>query len=164
MIGIAIVTFNNQATIEKCLKTIFENCSLDKKEFQGLEVAIVDNASQDKTLEKIRLFIAQEKISQSQINLLKNDQNLGFAKGANLAISHLLKNKKIEAVFLFNPDAFLKKNCLERLYKNLKKDSQVGAVSPLILEENGKIWFAKGRISWLRFKAFHEQIPFKKNL
>ncbi len=164
MIGIVIVTFNNQTTIKKCLKTIFESRFSNKKIFLNLKLVIIDNASQDKTLHKINTFIIEKKIPSGKISLLIKNQNLGFAKGTNLGIKHLLRNKKIKTIFIFNPDAFLEKNCLEKLYQVLRKNIQIGAVSPLILlKKNNKIWFSKGKISWIRLKTFHQQTFEKKD-
>ena len=48
LVSINILTYNAQDLIEQCLKSVLEQT------YENLEILVIDNASTDNTLEKIR--------------------------------------------------------------------------------------------------------------
>jgi N-acetylglucosaminyl-diphospho-decaprenol L-rhamnosyltransferase len=83
-IGVVIVTWNSGATIDRCL----ESCA-------GLSVTVVDNASSDDTVERVRRH--------ADVYLIVNSENLGFAAAANQGIARTPD----DTVLLLNPDVEL---------------------------------------------------------
>ncbi len=83
-IGVVIVTWNSGATIDRCL----DSCS-------GLTVTVVDNASRDDTVERVR--------RRPDIYLIANSENRGFAAAANQGVAR----SSCETVLLLNPDVEL---------------------------------------------------------
>src|SRR5258707_4252647 len=83
-IGVVIVTWNSGATIDRCL----ESCA-------GLSVTVVDNASSDDTVERVRRH--------ADVYLIVNSENVGFAAAANQGIARTPD----ETVLLLNPDVEL---------------------------------------------------------
>jgi N-acetylglucosaminyl-diphospho-decaprenol L-rhamnosyltransferase len=86
MIGIVVVTYNSGEVIEGCL----EAC---RKAVPHARVLVVDNASADDTVERVKRWTGVE--------LLANRTNRGFAGGVNQGIAAL----DCPAVLILNPDA-----------------------------------------------------------
>jgi len=115
-LSIVIVTYNSAATIEDCLKSIFNN----PPKF-SFEVFVVDNASSDGTSGIVKRF--------SQVKFIKNSQNLGFAKANNQAI----KESSGEYVLLLNADAQLRSGALGRMVSFMDQDENIGILGPKLL-------------------------------
>ncbi len=87
-LSIVIVNYKVKDLLDNCLKSIFSNSENIK-----LDVIVVDNDSQDGSLEMI-------KNKYPQVNLIASDKNLGFAKANNLGF----KQAKYDYILLLNPD------------------------------------------------------------
>lgn len=83
--GIVIVTHNSEAEIAPCLEAALAT---------GADVVVVDNASEDKTLDVIRRY---------PTGLIANQENRGFAAAVNQGIRAV----RGDLVLLLNPDAIL---------------------------------------------------------
>ena len=83
--GIVIVTYNSAAEIGPCLDAALQT---------GAEVVVVDNASQDNTVQSA---------SRPGVRVIVNSENLGFAGAANQGFSVL----NCTYIVLLNPDAVL---------------------------------------------------------
>ncbi|MBU4360240.1 glycosyltransferase family 2 protein [Patescibacteria group bacterium] len=115
MISVIIVTYNSQNFIKKCLKSVYKNIS------NSDEVFVIDNNSQDKSTELITELIQQQNYlpamrskalqSGNNLKLIKNKENLGFAKANNQA----LRQAKGDYVFLINPDTEFDKNIFSQM-------------------------------------------------
>lgn len=101
-VSVIIVSWNVEGLIEACLRSI--PAALGS--LSG-EILVVDNASQDATVLRIR------KLSPAlpQLTLLEQKQNLGFAKANNLA----LRQAGGEYLLLLNPDTVLTPGAIEQL-------------------------------------------------
>lgn len=122
-VDISIVNYNGGEVIIKCLKSIFE--LKDELEFK---VWVVDNASSDGSVEEIKLkFLPVEVIS--------NPDNRGFGKAHN----QVLKEVKGDFVLVLNPDTIIKTGVVEKLVNYLSEHPEVGAITPKIVFENGKV-------------------------
>src|SRR3989337_865868 len=98
-ISIIIVTWNSEKWIKRCLDSILAT-SGDLK----IEIIVVDNFSKDKTLEILKLY-------GSQIKLIQNPSNLGYAKGCNQG----LKIARGNYILLLNPDTGITANSLKKM-------------------------------------------------
>src|SRR5688572_12256731 len=86
-LSIVIVNYNSGDFLLKCLlslSTLQEN--VDKVH---LEVWIVDNASIDTSLKKVKDWFSKGK-TPFKINYLENKENSGFGKANNLALKKIL--------------------------------------------------------------------------
>ena len=90
-----IVTWNNEKEIEDCLSTVSRYSPKNSK------VIVVDNNSNDKTVQVIK-----EKFP--EIDLIESKENLGFAAANNLA----LENVSSEYICYLNPDVILTEDIL----------------------------------------------------
>lgn len=153
-IAVIILNFNGKKDTLDCLKTIenlqFANCKL--------QIIVVDNASTNGSVKAIR-----EKFS--QVKLIQNKENLGFAEGNNVGIRYALKNK-VDYCLILNNDTLVDKDLLLQLISCInagKANKKIGIVAPKIYfapgyefhrdryqeSERGKvIWYAGGKIDW----------------
>ena len=95
-LSIAIVSWNTRNLTLKCIKSIFGHIkNID------FEIFLVDNNSTDETVKFIRQ--AKQKNKWSNLHIIENKENLGFAKANNQAI----KQAQGEYVLLLNSDTEL---------------------------------------------------------
>jgi len=136
-----VLNYNGGDFLYPCLESLY------KSDYPNLEIVVCDNASTDGSLEK-----AKNKFP--KFHFIKNDKNIGFGTGNNVAIRFALE-KMAKYVFLLNNDATVQSDTISKLIKEAQKDEQIGLMSPLILTPENKIWFAGGKINWLKMKTLH---------
>jgi GT2 family glycosyltransferase len=146
MITIIIVTYNSEKCIARCIESIYQNTS----NLSEITILIVDNNSTDNTLSVV------SRCDQTNTHIIKNNKNTGFAQGVNQGIRYALDKFSPQYFLLLNPDAWLEKNCLSLLKKELASDPKIALTSPRIIDPRSKsVWFEGGHINWLRIKNFH---------
>lgn len=127
-LSIIIVSWNTAELTLKCLKSIF--LYLDNK--LDFEVFLVDNNSNDETVEKVKK-VKNEK-SWERLRTIESDQNLGFARANNLAISQASG----EYILLLNPDTeLIDEGLLEMI--NFADEKGVGIIGPKLLNSDGSL-------------------------
>ena len=119
-VAIIVINFRTPELITECLSKMsstFEN--------ERVKLVVVDNDSQDDSVEKLGIWINQQPYA-SRITLVESQYNGGFSYGNNLGI------KAVEADYylLLNSDAYLVADCLDRLLIEIDKDKKIGIVSP----------------------------------
>ncbi len=135
------MNYNGKETIKKCLDSVFYS------DYPNFEVVVVDNDSRDGSFELAKNLY-------SKFHFIKNTNNSGFSAGNNIGIRFALE-KMTDYVFLLNNDAVLEKDTLLKLIEASEKES-AGIFSPIIYTRENRIWFAGGKIKWLKMKAVHE--------
>ena len=73
----------------------------------------------------------------SQINIIKEGENLGFAKSYNLMINKVARNGA-EYFLVINPDMILDKRAIEKMLDALVMDDRLASVAPKIYKWNFK--------------------------
>lgn len=121
MIGVIIVTYNASAFLEKCL-TDLKN---DK-----LFVIVVDNCSNDSTVDLIRSRF-------DWLYLIQSERNLGFGRANNLGIKKAIE-QQCDSILLLNQDAYFKAKDALELYDLLQKNKGYGVLAPLHLRGDQK--------------------------
>jgi GT2 family glycosyltransferase len=86
-----------------------------------MEVLVVDNASADDT-------VAMVESKFPGVKLIKSKENLGFAKGNNVAI----RQCRGRYIALVNPDVIVFPGCLDALAEFLDENPNVGNVGPRV--------------------------------
>lgn len=109
-ISIIVVNWNTVDYIQKCLDSIYA------QKYNNFEVIVVDNASSDDSVELIKKNF-------SKVQLIQNNDNLGFAEGNNIGIKH----SRGEIIALINPDAVIEKEWLSTIVKVLQSSDKIGA-------------------------------------
>ena len=117
--SVIIVTYNSADAIEECLRALGS---------QGCEVVVVDNASQDDTVERVRL--ASHEL---ELQLITISRNIGFAGAANQGA----RAASGDVLLLLNPDAVAEPGAIDALLGCLA-GTQASAVGGALVAENGQ--------------------------
>lgn len=91
------------------------------------EIIVVDNCSEDHSLEKIEMVYPD-------VYTLQSSENVGFGRANNKGI----KEAKGECVFFLNPDTLLRNNAIFILFRYLKENEVVGACGGNLYDESGQ--------------------------
>ncbi len=122
-LSIIIISWNTKQLLQDCLDSIYKTTHNIK-----FEIFVVDNASSDGSPAMVeRLF--------KKVILVKNKENIGFAKANNIAFP--LVNGRY--VLLLNSDTVVKQFSLDRAVEFMDKNGRVGALTPKILNADGSI-------------------------
>ncbi len=115
---IAIVTWNSERWIARCLRSVEAACA-------GIahEIVVYDNASTDRTPQLVG----------SDATLLRGTSNAGFAAGINRAVTA----SRGRYVFLLNPDCELEPGALADLVRYLDAHPEAAAAAPLLSDDDG---------------------------
>lgn len=141
---IVIVTHNSRDFIERCLRSIIS------QSYKEWFLVIIDNASGDDTVAKIREFRNMYPgITSNNFKLIVLKRNTGFAPAVNYAVFNFtaLKKKDLEEnldfLVLLNPDIYLNRDALKKLILTFKTETEdkkesapprIGAAGGLILD------------------------------
>ena len=115
-ISSVIVNYKTPQLCVDCLE------SLD--ELAGTQIIIVDNASNDGSVDSLKSSIAEKHLSMTSI--LESHTNGGFSYGNNIGI----KESDSEFVLLLNSDTIVRPDAIELLVKILRENPQMGMASP----------------------------------
>jgi GT2 family glycosyltransferase len=116
-ISVVIVGWNARHYLQLCLNSL-----ITAPPRRSMEILVVDNASTDGSAEMIEAHFPQ-------VKLIKSPENLGFAKGNNLAI----RQAQGRYIALVNPDVVVFPGCLDSLADFLDRNPRVGDVGPRVL-------------------------------
>lgn len=114
-----------------CVARALDALALAHKELDAgteVDVVIIDNASRDDTIDRVRQHA-------SWANVIELPQNLGFAAGCNVGIGRL---PDADLIVLLNPDVEVRADFFVRLVQ-LDWPSEVAARGPAILDERGHL-------------------------
>ena len=128
-LSIIIVNYKVKDLLDNCLKSIFDN-----SENINLDVIVVDNNSQDGSLEMI-------KTKYPQVNLIAHPENSGFAKANNQAI----KRATGDYILLLNPDTEIYPDSINRMAAFLEKNHRTAMVGPKIFNTDGTVQYECAR-------------------
>jgi len=120
-VGIVIVTWNKNEDVLNLLT------SLKTINYENYEIFVVDNASTDDTVEKIKKTFPK-------VNLIENEENLGGTGGFNTGMKYVLDNREHDIIWLLDNDAEVESDTLIELVKVAQQDEEVGIVGSLIME------------------------------
>ena len=123
-IFVIVVTYKGKQWYDRCF-TSLRNSTIP------VQTIVVDNASNDGTVEYIKEHYPE-------IMLIESKENLGFGKGNNLALKYAYEHG-CDYVFLLNQDAWLDKDdTLENLVNVAKDHLEYGILSPMHLYADKK--------------------------
>lgn len=113
---VVIVTYKGQRWYERCFSSLRESTI-------PLQTIVVDNASNDGTVEYI-------KENFPEIHLIESKENLGFGKANNIAMRYAMDHG-CDYVFLLNQDAWVEPDTFERLVDIAGRYSEYGILGPV---------------------------------
>ncbi|GEM_PF-205205 len=136
---ISLVTWNSRPY----LPNLF--ASLEAQDLPKFRVTVVDNASQDGTLEWLSAASSNKGPNSTEpwaridsLLVLRNFRNQGFSRGHNqaiaLAVSHWPAEQWAQSfILVINPDLELAPACLHELITAMKTDASLAACGPKLL-------------------------------
>jgi GT2 family glycosyltransferase len=120
-LSIIIVNWNTKDYLLRCIESILQS---GRK--ISWELIIVDNGSQDGSVEEVR-----ERFT--EINLIENSENMGFAKATDQGI----KRSTGKYILLANPDTRVEDKAIERLLAFMDSHPETGVSGPQLLNGDG---------------------------
>lgn len=140
--------------------------SIKKIKHSNYETLIIDNGSGDESVAQINKYLADNNLSglKSNFKLFAFERNFGFAGGNNKGIEQAIKNGA-DYVLLLNNDTTVDPFFLDALIQTAETDKNIGIVGSKIYFyfDPKRIWFAGGKINWLKNKGTHLDLN-KKDL
>lgn len=157
-ISIIILNWNGWQDTLECLE------SLAKITYPNYKIIVVDNGSIDESLKKLKVKSEKLKAEGKDLKIIENKENLGFAGGNNVGIKQAIKNGA-DYVLLLNNDTIVDPFFLDKLVKAGEKDRNIGIVGSKIFfySDPNRVWFAGGKINWLKTKGSHLGLNEKEN-
>ncbi|TDQ73501.1 glycosyltransferase [Sphingobacterium yanglingense] len=173
--NIIILNWNGWNDTQKCIESI-----LNETIENNYTIVLVDNGSEVSEVQNIELYCKEhfkypiiddsdlflsDKVliseefasynSRDKIIFIRNNENLGFAAGNNVALKFLMKSNEQYAVLL-NNDTEIVENALGKMFDVLKQNNRIAAVVPQIryYEPNDVIWNCGGMINWLGVRKY----------
>ena len=130
-LSIIIVNWNGGRLLTRCIETVVS--SNPKATY---EIVIVDNASTDDSLDKLRANeIIAPLFNSEQIRIIRNTENRGFGAANNQAFAVV----ESPYVFLLNLDTEVPAGTIDTLLDKLKSDPKIGACGPKMLNTDGSL-------------------------
>jgi len=129
-LGICILTRGSKEKVIACVHSLFEQTP----NLEIMDVVVVDNDSQDGTVEAIRAQFPT-------VRLIVNDDNLGYSKAVNQG----LKVLNTRYYVLLNPDTIVLNLAFKRLVEFMDENPEVGICAPKVLNQDGSIQYQSRR-------------------
>jgi GT2 family glycosyltransferase len=121
-VSVVIVTYNSARWIRACLDAIRRSTLVPS-------VVVVDNGSEDQTLDILRS-------SYPEVVILRSPENKGFGQGCNLGMKYALQTGA-EWILQLNDDAYLSPTALSDLLAVAAEHPEFGILIPLQLTGDG---------------------------
>ncbi len=128
-VAIVVVSYNAKRHLEACLDAL-----LRFPPSLAHEIVVVDNASRDASAEMVE--------TRSGVTLIRNSENLGFARANNRAIRAV----SADAILLLNSDTEMPAGGVDALCAALDSDPRVGVVGPRLTDADGVPELSFGRM------------------
>jgi GT2 family glycosyltransferase len=125
LVSCLIVTYNSAGYIRRCLE------SISRQDYPNWEIVVVDNQSQDQTVEIIRKEFPA-------VKLLIADRNLEFAKGNNWGCSQC----RGEYIYVLNSDVVLEEGAMRRFVEHIEISPSIASVGSVIDTKGSILWYA----------------------
>lgn len=121
-ISVIIVNFNAGTLLTDCVRSVLAS-SLP------VEVIVSDNASTDDSLFELRRHFQGD----GRLTILQNSENLGFAKGNNIALPHAGG----DFILFLNPDCIIRPDTLQEMLAVMESRPRTGMAGCLIRNLDG---------------------------
>jgi len=119
--AVIIVNFNAGKLLEDCVRSVLASTV-------PVEVWISDNGSTDDSLD-----LLQAQMDDPRLHVIRNEANLGFAKGSNIALT----KAKGEFLLFLNPDCTIAPDTIARMIEHSRMMPEAGMLGCLIRNDDG---------------------------
>ena len=121
LVSVIVLNWNGLLDTVECLE------SLERQDYPEVELHVVDNASDNNEADEIAKRFGD------RIVLHRNDRNLGFTGGNNVAIRHIINAGEAEFIALLNNDAVAAPDWLGSLVQSVSMSLDTGIVAGRML-------------------------------
>jgi hypothetical protein len=119
---VAIVSWNGRTDLRRCLESLVSSPPTVPH-----SITVVDNASADGSADMVESTFPS-------VRLVRSPENLGFARGNNVAIRH----DDSDLILLLNPDTVVPPGAIDTLVSRLVEEPRTAAVGPRIVDGEGR--------------------------
>ncbi len=137
-VSIIVVSYNTFELTSSCIRSVIQ-----KTHGMDLEIILVDNASTDKDPD----FFFDEFPA---IKLIKNTENLGFAKANNIGIEQAVGRY----ILLLNSDTECLNNAVAEAVRLMERNPAIGVLSGQLQYPDGRVQPVAGRFPSIRRELF----------
>jgi GT2 family glycosyltransferase len=123
-ISVVIVSYNTKTLLIACLRALYSSQGIK----EPLQVIVVDNASQDGSVEAVRVGFPQ-------VEVIAEEENLGFSKANNIG----LERSNGKYILLLNPDTVVNPDVLRIMEDYISEHSEVGVLGCKLITPDGKL-------------------------
>ncbi len=117
LVSVVVLNYNGINYTLKCIDSIKKNA------FKDYEIIVVDNGSEDNSVELLN--------KTKGIKLIENKKNTGFAEGNNIGV----RESSGKYICLLNNDTLVDKNWLLELVKAIKSDKNIAVCNPKFFDK-----------------------------
>ncbi len=138
LVMIIVLTWNNFKDTAECLQ------SLQKIDYPNYRVVLIDNGSEDDSIDKIRLLYPE-------LTIIENKKNLGYAGGNNVGIKYAT-SERAEYILLLNNDLIVEESLVSEFIRVSEQYRDAGILggSNYYYDKRNMIQFSDGIIDWKR--------------
>ena len=138
-VGVVICNYNKAKDVIVCIRSVLESKN------QDFHIYVVDNASSDDSVQRIR----KEYGDNRKVTLICNNENLGGSGGFNTGL-RIAEEQGYPYLMCIDNDAFLDENCLGELISFMEKTPEAGIAAAKIYraENQGYIQQYGSYIDW----------------
>lgn len=140
LVSVVLVTRNRREFVLECLASLY------KTEYPEMEVIVVDNASEDGTVEAVKESFPLTRV-------VGSSENLGLAGGRNLGQAHA----KGDYILYLDSDTILDRRMIGELVKVLEVHPEAGIAVPKMYyySDPEYLWYAGSKISLLSSRTIN---------
>ena len=122
-LSVVIVSYNVRDYLENCLQSV-------SRALEGIEgeVFVVDNHSDDDSVETVRA-------QYPWVRLIENQENMGFSRANNIAI----RESRGEYVLLLNPDTIVEEATLREVLRFMEEHPKAGGAGVMMHNVDGSL-------------------------
>lgn len=125
--GIIILNYIKWEETVRCTESILNTCGIP------VIIYIIDNGSPNNSYNKLET----EYKDISNIRLIHNKNNVGYAAGNNIGIVEAIKDN-IEYIVVANSDVIFEKEAVEKMVSFMERNKSCGIVGPNLKDLNGE--------------------------
>lgn len=143
---VSILNWNTSELTGSCVASL-RKMSIDSR--VRLELVVIDNGSADADWARLQILLKE-----SDVELIRNERNVGFAAGHNQAV-RIGFERDTDFIWLVNSDSLLEAGTLTAMLTVMEADHGCGAVSPVVrgLEHRDEIDFCGAYHDWAQLHA-----------
>ena len=143
---ISVLNWNSAAVTLNCIASVI---ALRCQPLRRVDILVIDNGSSHADF-----TVLSAGLDQGAVTLLRQDRNLGFAGGHNLAMQIAI-DEGYDFIWLVNSDSLVEPDCLEQLLAIMAEDPVCGAVSPVIvaMDDCSVLDFCGAMHDWPRLES-----------